>query len=386
MSRVAVIKAGETYEEIRKAVYEAIDQAGGLAEQIKNGDRVLIKPNIVDMPPERLNGAVTRWEVSAAAAEYVRECGGKPFIADSSSIGVSTRSVFEFCGYDSLKKLGLEYLDLKEQVPVTVPAPGGKRIKELQTWDKVAETDAVITVPVMKTHDQLEVTLGVKNIKGVIRDEQKKFLHKAGVVEGVVDVFQTVRPVFCITDATVGQEGFGPVYGNPVPLGLIVASRDTVACDAVSSAIMGLPADISPVTAEAALRNLGEIRLENIEIAGESIETVKRRFLRFSECGYPEGIPEFHFIVGENACTGCRDTMHSTLFQLKEFGTEQDIAGLNVVVGGISDLPEGCSKANTVLVGNCAGRHREKGEWVKGCPPNRVFIHQALKKLQYGEE
>lgn len=94
MSRVAVIKSGVTYKEIRKAVFEAVDRAGGLVERIKNGDRVLIKPNMVDIPPERLNGAVTRWEVSAAAAEYVRECGGRPFIADSSSIGVSTRSVF----------------------------------------------------------------------------------------------------------------------------------------------------------------------------------------------------------------------------------------------------------------------------------------------------
>lgn len=382
MSKVAITKAGNTYESIKRAVFEAIDMAGGLETQIKNGDRILIKPNMVDLPPQRLNGAITRWEVSAAVAEYVCECNGRPFIADSSSIGVPTRAVFEFCNYDEVKRLGFEYFDLKEQNPAVISAPNGKKIKELQTWDKVVEADAVITVPIMKTHDQLEVTLGVKNIKGVIRDEQKKFLHKVGVVDGVVDVFQAINPIFCLTDATVGQEGFGPVYGNPVSMGLIIASKDTVASDAVSSVVMGLPADISPVTVEAAARKLGEMDLNKIEIVGESIEAVQKRFVRFSEFGLPASIPEFNFIIGENACTGCRDTIYSTLFQLEEFKTQEDIAGLNVVVGDVKELPEHCNEKNTVLVGNCAGRHSKRGEWVKGCPPNRVYIHEAFKRLK----
>lgn len=382
MSSVSIVKCGKEYNEIREGVFNAIELIGGLEDIIKPGFRVLVKPNIVDKPQQRLNGAVTRWEVTAAVCEAVAACGAIPFVGDSSSIGVDTDDVFDFCGYDNVTRMGYEVIDFKDQPSEKIPVENGKKITEISTYKVVKEADAVITVPIMKTHDQLEVTLGVKNIKGIINDSQKKLLHKIGVVDGVVDVFQTVKPVLCITDATVGQEGFGPLFGTPVEMGLIVASKDTVACDAISSMIMGHPADISPVTLEAAKRNLGEIDFNKIEVLGESIDTVKRRFKRFSEVGWPKGIPEFNFIVGENSCTGCRDTMYSTLFQLKEYGTEQKIGGLNVVVGSPEQIPDFCNKNNTVLVGNCSGKFQESGEWVKGCPPNRVYIHEAFEKLQ----
>ncbi len=160
MSVVSIRKtAGNDYESIRASVRKAIEDCGGLSDIIKPGYKVLIKPNFVAVPDDRCSGGVTRWEVVKAVAERVREEGA----------------------------------------------------------------DAIITVPVMKTHDQTEVTLGLKNLKGLIADGQKKYFHSHGVVNGVIDIIQTVKPVLSVIDATFCQQGLGPIFGETVEMDLILA-------------------------------------------------------------------------------------------------------------------------------------------------------------------
>lgn len=65
---------------------------------------------------------------------------------------------------------------------------------KINTWELVRDADAIITVPVMKTHGQTEVTLGMKNLKGLLIDPQKKDFHKRGLIEGVVDWCLHLKP------------------------------------------------------------------------------------------------------------------------------------------------------------------------------------------------
>lgn len=381
MSVVSIQKTeGNDYASIQASVQKAIADCGGLSDIVKPGYKVLIKPNLVAVPDDRLSGGVTRWEVVKAIAEMVKEEGGVPIIAESSAAGVDTEEVIKACGYDQLREEGYSVIDLKKQAKkVKIPVPDGKLISELSSWDVVAEADAIITVPVMKTHDQTEVTLGLKNLKGLIGDVQKKEFHSIGVINGVIDIIQTVKPVLNVIDGTFCQQGLGPIFGEPVVMDLIVASKDVVACDAVASVIMGYKVDEPMLTVEANAGGLGEMDLDKIEIKGKPIEDVKHRFKRSSEVEI-EGLPPYKLIFAEGACTGCRNTVISSLMDLKSQELTQYLEGKILVVGPVKEeeLPPESTPENTVLIGKCTNPLKGKGRSVKGCPPGNVFVVQGI--------
>lgn len=381
MSIVSIQKTeGNDYASIKKAVQQAIADCGGLGDIVKPGFKVLINPNLVAVPDDRLSGGVTRWEVVKAIAEMIKEEGADPLIAESSAAGVDTEEVIVACGYDQLRAEGFEVIDLKKQAKkAKMPVVGGKLIDELSTWDVVAEADAIITVPVMKTHDQTEVTLGLKNLKGLIADPQKKDFHSIGVINGVIDLVQAVKPVLNLIDGTFCQQGLGPIFGETVVMDLIIASKDTVAADAVASAIMGYKVEEPMLTVEAHSRGLGEMDLDKIEIKGKTIAEVEHRFKRSNEVEI-EGLPEYQLIFDEGACTGCRNTVISSLMDLKSQELTAHLENKILVVGPVKeeDLPPDATPENTVLIGKCTNHLKGKGRSVKGCPPGNVFVVQGI--------
>jgi len=66
--------------------------------------------------------------------------------------------------------------------------PNGKVIRRLEVPKVVFESDVIINVPVMKTHDMLPVTLGLKNMKGTIKDKYKKRFHVWGLAQAIIDL------------------------------------------------------------------------------------------------------------------------------------------------------------------------------------------------------
>ncbi|MBC7099974.1 DUF362 domain-containing protein, partial [Candidatus Bipolaricaulota bacterium] len=96
----------------------------------------------------------------------------------------------------------------------------------------------------------------------------------------LVDIFSLVRPVLTVMDGVVAMEGPGPANGSPRPLGLILASADAVAVDAVAQAIIGLDPLRVWTTYHAHTRGLGVGDLAKIEILGENLDSVKVRDFR----------------------------------------------------------------------------------------------------------
>ena len=217
MSTVSIRKThGEDYASIKTVVDQVIADLGGLEDIIKPGYKVIIKPNLVACPTERLSGGVTRWEVCLAIYEAVKAVGGEPVIAESSAAGADTELTIAKCGYQELRDKGIPVIDLKqkENARCTVDIENGVVFNKINTWELVRDCDAIITVPVMKTHDQTEVTLGMKNLKGLLIDTQKKDFHKKGLIEGVVDWCLHLKPCLEIIDGTYGQQGLGGYVGE----------------------------------------------------------------------------------------------------------------------------------------------------------------------------
>lgn len=374
----------QSYEDIKAAVYTVIEELGGLEDIIHPGDKVLIKPNLVAVPEDRLSGAVTRWEVVKAIAERVKEEGACPYIAESASCGEDTEMVLLRCEYDNVTRDGYEIIDLKHAKEESIPVKNGHLLKELKSWETVATADAIISVPVMKTHDQTEVTLGLKNLKGLIIDGQKKEFHRIGVIQGVVDLIETLKPVMTIVDGTFGQEGIGPVFGDTVQMDLIIGSKDVVACDAVTSVIMGYEPEEAMITVEAWKRGLGKMYLDDIEVKGLTIDKVKRRFLRANEVEL-EDVAPYTLLVDDATCTGCRNTVRSSMIEFENNQNSDALRGKVIVTGPVKeeDLPANVKKEDLILVGKCSRHLRHLGTFVPGCPPlNEYVVEAILQKKQ----
>lgn len=110
--------------------------------------------------------------------------------------GADTELIIAKCGYQELRDRGIPVIDLKqkENARCTVAIENGVVFDKINTWELVRDADAIITVPVVKTHGQTEVTLGMKNLKGLLIDTQKKDFHKRGLIEGVVDWCLHLKP------------------------------------------------------------------------------------------------------------------------------------------------------------------------------------------------
>ena len=270
-------------KEIDNYVRKAIELTGGLTDIISRGDTVLISPNLVlAQPPE--TGTTTDPRICKTIADMVKEIGAETIIAESSAVGVDTEEAFKVAGYNKLRHLGYRVIDLKKEKTIRIPVPKGKVLREVTLPRIVVEANAIISVPTMKTHDQTTVTLSLKNLKGLLPDTLKRKFHTTyGIYQGVADLCTVIRPHLAVVDGIIAQEGLGPMFGLPIEMDLIIAGKDPVAVDAVTSVIMGFEPRESGCVDEAAKMGVGTADLNEIEITGEPIAKVQRRFNRLPD-------------------------------------------------------------------------------------------------------
>jgi len=378
MSRVSIVKTGtRDAAGVSAAVREAVRLAGGLPDELRAGMRVVIKPNMVAPPPSADSGACTSPLVCRSVADLVRERGAYPIIAESSARGADTEAAYRVLGYDRLRQDGYDVVDLKQDRTVKVPVSTGNVLREITTFALLTTVDAIISVPVLKTHDQGQVTLALKNLKGLVIDADKRRIHQEGMFEGVVDLVAHFRPCFAVVDGLIGQEGLGPLLGLPVAMGLVLAGRDLVAVDAIAGQVMGFaPAEV-PITVAAAARGLGIMDVSEIEVVGEPVVAVQRRFVRAEEDDRidSQGI---RIVQSERTCTGCRNGLLSSLFDMRAAGTLERARGVTVV-SGPTPLPADVPQELVVTIGSCGRPEaRRLPRHVPGCPPNNVDIIRAL--------
>ncbi len=361
-------------EEIAVAVRRAVALAGGLPESVRPGATVLLKPNLVEIPYTRKSGAVTHPELCRAVAGLVLERGANPVIADAAGMGSDTEAVISFMGYDQLRRDGYTVLDLKKEKTVRVKNPAATVLPQIEVYERALTADVLINLPVMKTHDQTEVTLSLKNLKGLLADSSKKAMHRRALFRGIPEIAAFFKPSFTVLDGIYAQEGVGPVYGDPVEMDLVIAGRDMVALDTVAGLIMGYRPEEVPTTVLAAQMGLGTAALSGIEIAGLPWESVQRRFKRCSESEILKEVPPGSLRIGGGTCSGCQNTIIAVLVELKARGQLTALAGRTIITGS---LPEEELSGEPLFVGNCTRRY-PGADYIAGCPPENSWIVDLL--------
>jgi len=285
---VAIVKGSKNPQqtEIRKMVEQSIGLIGGIDDIISRGDRVLVKPNIAyEIKPGETEVSDPR--VAKAICDILLDMGAKPLIAESSAAGVDGEAAFEASGYYDLRKQGYEVINLKAaktKKTIILDNPRGKVLKKVKVWALVKEVDAIVNLPVIKTHDHLPATLALKNIKGLLVDAEKKnFHHKYGLSQAIADLNLVIKPDLTIVDGIFCREGLGYPFSDEIEMDLIIAGKDPVAVDTVTLLIM----DIDPLKQEHAVlaeeHGIGTMDMKKIDVVGKKISDVKRKFKRPEE-------------------------------------------------------------------------------------------------------
>jgi uncharacterized protein (DUF362 family) len=272
-SFVAVVKGERGHEPVFKAL-DLINYKSALA----GWDTVLIKVNfITDKTWD--TGATTDPIVVEAIIKKLKDLPVKVYVVESDATVTNADIAFqktgmkEMCNRNGVECLNLRYV--KDKVKLAIP--DGEALKSI-TVPRLVTESAIISAAKLKTHSETGVTLGMKNMFGLLPDKFKGKYHMKGISKVIVDINTVLKPTLTVIDGFVGMEGSGPIDGEPVQMNLIIAGTDTVATDATACRIMGIdPHEIKHIC-KAHEKGLGNI--DDIQIIGEKLETVTRPFRR----------------------------------------------------------------------------------------------------------
>lgn len=360
-SKVSVFKTNDSLYETVKNSIEAI---GGvhLEEQT-----VLIKPNLVD-PVSYTTGKITNPYLVEAIIKYCYQQGAREvIIGEGPSYYRSANKLV-----DSFTKTGMQKIAERNGAKwVIFDDFSFKSFRDISPFtpsqfhvtDFAFEYDKLINVPVMKTHIFTKVTLAMKNLKGCLKRKNKPQFHRH-LARAVVELNKIVKPTLNIIDGTTHKNG--------IPF--IVAGEDIVATDSVTSSLMGFnPSQIKTIKFgfEA---ELGEMRLDRINIVGDDLKDLKMNF-KLPQEEVKRAFPQLNLIV-EKACCGCAVPIFSILFSIKEEGKKLQ-EPLSIVAGKQKNIPQA---KNLIIIGDCA-KSFGLAKTLKGCPPDKDEIDRIIREF-----
>ncbi len=327
---VAIVGCGSyDREEVLAAVARAIDLLGGWGRFIGKGQRVLVKPNLLQgAAPEKC--VTTHPEVVYAVAKHLRDFGCHVVIADSPGGGSiytagTLRRAYAASGWDKVaEELGVE-LNLATGYK-EVPYHEGKALKRFFIVDPAMEADAIVSVPKAKTHILTTMTGAAKNLFGTIPSLEKPAMHSrfqsvAEFSDMIVDLNELLRPRLQVMDAVIGMEGDGPNSGDPRRIGAILASANYSALDSVAARLMSLEPMEVGTFASAAARGLISPDASDVTLVGDELnDYIIKDFKRPKTLSREKGFGQKRLssaavslakvyslkpVVNRDRCTGC---------------------------------------------------------------------------------
>jgi len=397
---VAILK----YKRNNRVIEKAVKNVDAFKHLPQNAS-VVIKPNLVvwlDSPYPKW-GVITTSAVMEETVILLKEYGAKDISIVEGSLQMTPgekhigQKAFQGLGYQKLKeRYGVRLLDVWERPFEKVTISDGITLK---VNTDVINSDFLVNLPVLKTHAQVKVSLGIKNLKGFLNVSSRKKCHNADHKKDleymVSKLPRLIPPSATIIDGIYTLER-GPSFdGKPHKKDLIIASSNGLAADMTGARILGhKPADIPYLARAASDQGLGT-DLSEIRIHGKPINDVET-FHRYTfpynnENTLPEnmekmGIKGIKFHKYDSTlCTYCSPLtgMLLTLIAMSWKGKPFDDVEF---LTGKRQTPSPDMK-KSILVGQCMchlhKNHKGPQEIVKikGCPPDPKQAALALKGI-----
>jgi len=399
-SIVSIVK----YERKKDSVRKAVELANGF-EKLDPNAQVFIKPNLVywnrhcDFPKW---GMLTTSTIMEEILILLKEHGikdiiiGEGIVTESPKDRESAKDAFEKLGYNTFKeRYGVKVYDIFQRPFEKVELAEGVSAK--MNADML-QSDFLIDVPVLKTHAQCVVSLGLKNLKGLINIPSRKKFHgvdpKYNLHYNVSQLANKAPPGLTIIDGIYTLER-GPTFdGKAHRSDIVVASTNMLSADMVGSSLLGIDPIAVPHLVQAAKDRNRPIDLSDIEVKGESIEDLAMPHgwdfiyknnntlpLSYAKAGiggisYPK--------YDETICTYCSFYNGVLLTAIRAAWKGEDFDNVEILTGKIMEPSEGKNK--TILLGQCiCNKHKDHPNineliLIDGCPPEVESVQNALKQ------
>jgi len=392
------------YEKPGDSVRKAVQLAGGFDDLPTQG-KIIIKPNIVFWTKEVAYpkwGVITTSRVIEDLVVLLKERGVNDISLCEGTVTskpkdfTTANHAFETLGYNKLKqRYGVKAFSVFERPFAEVDLGAGVI---LNMNADALNCDFLINVPVLKAHAQTVVSLGIKNLKGLLDIASRKKCHQADPVKNlhymVARLANKLPPTFTLLDGIFSAE-FGPgPDGKMRRSDLLIASRDIISVDKVGAMALGYqPADV-PYIAHAATEHGRPLDLSDVEVAGERIEDVSK--LHRYEFPYNEdgtlpkpmekmGIkglsyPKYDLTI----CTYCSALTGIVLTAIAAAWKGRAWEGIEILTG--KQMKPSPGKNTTILLGKCMYDLNKDDPninrliAVKGCPPSPKQMAKALRQ------
>jgi uncharacterized protein (DUF362 family) len=250
-----------------KAIEEAVEKVGGMCKYVVPNEITLIKMNLMGGNPND-ESTYTNPDVVKKVVEMVEDCGGRPVVADSSMIWVDfdyMADKTDFLNY--AKENNITLVNLEDFPRVKFDFGADSIIGKTDISWLVAQAKkygSLINLPAMKTHLFSGITVGVKNLYGLLPSADKAKYHARGINNVIVDNAGAMSPDLTIVDGTRGCENFGPLWCEKIPdYNVIIASPDTFCADKiVARDFVGYDPNDLDFLSQASRENKGDIKCE----------------------------------------------------------------------------------------------------------------------------
>lgn len=396
---VSIVKYEKPLDSVRKAV----ELSQGL-DHLPSKATVFIKPNIVFWTravtfPKW--GFITTSRVVEDMIILLKERGidditvGEGMVIEPKDTATPAHA-FETLGYGILKqRYGIKYLNIYERPFEKIDLGDGVK---LNFNSDILNSDFVVDVPVMKCHTQTIVSLGIKNLKGMIDIPSRKKCHNMNPGKDlhfwVSKLADKMPPMFTLLDGIYTNER-GPGFdGRMHRSNLLVASADLLSADMVGAKVLGYnPAQVPHLVHAAKHRNRS-LDFSDIEVVGENIEDVAK----FHEYDYQysetdkgimpvplakQGIEGVYYRKYDlSLCTYCAGIYGLMLAAIRYAWKGDPWDKVEVLTGKAMQPTPGMEK--TILVGKCIYQaHKDNPDIkemiaVKGCPPKPKSLLKAF--------
>ena len=287
MSAIVSCQTCPDYDQdrVQAAVDACFEDLGGVRAFVQPGDRVFLKPNLL-MPARPEQAITTHPAVVRAVIRAVRAAGGEPVMGDSPAATPLKLTARRAGLLEVAEEEGVPLADMVTPTTIRSERVAGGRSFEVAR--AVLACDVVINLPKLKTHALTHITMAQKNLFGLVPGLQKGRWHMAAQAPDhfaglLADLYASIldhpggpRHFVHLLDGILALEGDGPgTGGEPIALGVLMASTDAVALDHTACLIAGLDPARAPLLRISAERRLGLTQPDDIQLAGTPIEDLR---------------------------------------------------------------------------------------------------------------
>ncbi len=378
---------------VQDMVAEALD-AVGFAGEVRHR-RVLIKPNLVRPNPDFPSATTTDPRVIIACLRLCRDAGARAVgIGDKPGIGLSCRRGEILLGLgDYLEETGARFVYFDESEEIWEANPKAHLQPAHPVPAVLRDYEVILNLPKLKLHMHTGVSLGVKNLFGLVPEHFRLKHHREDLHRFLVDYLYLVNPDFTLIDGIWALEGQAPICGTPVKdFNTLIASKNIVAADAAGAWLMGVePREIAMIRI-AAEEGFGPCSVGEIRFTGKDPAQIQRHFRRpivSSQSVYP-GIN----VQVRGGCIGCLSSLRHALDRLHLAGQLREDQH-TILLGFHHQAEESQSdvlRGTLWCYGECCReifqegfRGRSDVHFLEGCPPHFMDFYRAYCRVTGSE-